>query len=117
MTQETRSATVLALHDCYRVCLASFAVHCTKAGGNHMAREHIRRMLSCIDLCALTADFLLRHSPQTQDLCLLCADICKQCATSCEALENAEMQQCAEICTQAAHACLAEHHHLKVLVA
>lgn len=117
MTHQTRSDPVAALHECYRTCMTGFAVHCTRVGGHHMAREHLRRMLSCIDLCALTADFLLRHSPHTQELCLLCAEVCQQCATSCQALDNPDMHHCARSCEVAAQACLAESHHLRAVAA
>lgn len=115
--QPNATAIIHALHDCYSSCLETFALHCTKHGGKHMAREHIRRMLSCIDMCALTADFLLRRSPLVQELCDLCAEVCKQCATSCDAMDDPYMRQCARLCEEAAHACLDGSRHLKAMAA
>ena len=117
MSTEDRSDTIHALHECYGICLETFSVHCVKMGGDHMAREHIRRMLSCIDLCALTADSLLRRFPLTQEICDLCAEICKQCAASCEGFDNPRMRRCARACEEAARVCLNESYHLKSIAA
>lgn len=117
MVKQHRPDTVFALHECYSICMETFSTHCAKQGGHHMAYEHMRRMLSCIDICALTADFLLRHSPLSQELCDLCAEICKECATSCNGMKDARMNACARACEQAARACLDESRHIKAIAA
>lgn len=113
MTKNHHSDTIRALHECHDACLEAFSLHCMKAGGNHMAREHIRRMISCSELCQLTANFLLRHFPMMQDLCDLCAEICKQCAASCKGMHEPYMQHCVRACEEAARACINESYHLK----
>jgi hypothetical protein len=117
MTNRNRQDIIHVLHDCYSICLETFSIHCTKQGGHHMAYEHIRRMLSCIDVCALTADFLLRRFPLTQEVCDLCADVCKQCATSCDGIDDKNMDACVRVCEAAARACMDESYHLKSVAA
>jgi hypothetical protein len=117
MTKNNDIDTIIALRECHDICLETFALHCMKVGGHHMAREHIRRMESCIELCNLTANFLLRHSPLTQELCDLTADICKQCAASCDGMDDPKMNECVCACECAALACLDESHHLRAMAA
>ncbi len=117
MTKENRIDTISALRECHDICLETFMLHDMKAGGNHMAREHIHRMQSCIELCGLTADFLLCHAPAVHELCDLTTDICRQCAASCSGMKDIRMNACVHACEKAAHACLDESHHLRVVAA
>lgn len=108
---------VHALQECRDVCLETLSMHCMKMGGDHMAHEHLRRMESTIELCGLTADFILRHAPLTQELTDLCADVCKQCATSCGGFGDPHMSCCMHACELAAQACLAESYRLRTATA
>lgn len=117
MTSASHLDSVNLLRECRDICLETFSLHCMKAGGQQLAREHIRRMESCVELCQLTANFLLRHSPHTQDLCDLTAESCKQYAASCNAMDDAHMQRCARACEAAARVCLEESHHLRAVAA
>lgn len=116
MLQQNYTDTVLALRHCHDTCLEAFT-YCARIGGKHMAREHVILMESCIELCQTTANFLLRYAPLTEELCSLCASICKQCATSCNALNDMQMNRCAIACQKAAHACRNESQHMKAVAA
>jgi hypothetical protein len=117
MAKENHIDTICVLRECHDICLEAFSLHCMKMGGQHMASEHIRRMESCIELCNLTANFLLRHFPLTQELCDLTADICKQCAASCNGIDDTRMNVCARACEDAARACFNESHHIRAMAA
>jgi hypothetical protein len=76
-------------------------------GGKHAAAEHIRQLLDCADICATSANFMLRSSPEHVRACALCAELCRTCADSCEKLEGDDptLRECVEICRRCVQSC------------
>ena len=97
-------ACIEACQSCHEVCVETLA-HCLQMGGEHVEANHIRTMLDCAQICATSADFMLRGSPLHASVCDVCADVCNECAASCAGLEGAEMQRCAEECRRCAEHC------------
>lgn len=92
---------------CHAVCLETIN-YCLGMGGKHAAPEHIALLATCADICATSADTMLRGASQHPVVCGACAEICRQCAAACEAMgEDAEMKRCADICRQCADSCAA----------
>lgn len=89
---------------CHEVCVETIA-HCLELGGEHAEAEHIRTMMDCAQICATSADFMLRGSLSHGEVCSVCADVCEECAESCAALDGEEMKRCAEQCRRCAEAC------------
>lgn len=90
---------------CHEVCLHAVR-HCLEKGGTHADPAHISLLLDCAQMCATSADFMIRHSEQHGTTCKACADICVACATSCEGLADDEMMRaCAEECRRCAASC------------
>jgi hypothetical protein len=92
--------------ECHAICTETVA-HCLEKGGKHAAAEHIRLLLDCAEICATSADFMLRVSPEHARTCGVCAELCSQCADSCEQLGKGDqtMSQCAELCRRCAQSC------------
>jgi len=92
--------------DCHAVCTETID-HCLSKGGEHARPEHIRLLQDCAQISAASADFLLRQSDFHPQTCLVCANVCEQCATSCLTMANGDelLEQCAEICRQCAATC------------
>lgn len=91
--------------ECHRVCLET-AVYCLTKGGKHAEARHVRILLDCAQICATSADFMIRKSVAQSRTCGLCAEICERCAESCEAFaDDAQMKRCAEACRRCAHSC------------
>jgi hypothetical protein len=92
--------------DCHAICTET-VVHCLKIGGKHADAGHIRLLLDCGAICATSGDFMLRGSPHHVRTCGICAEICEQCADSCEALAGGDqtMLECAKICRRCAGSC------------
>ena len=88
---------------CARTCLNGLYRHCLPAGAEHIDQLHVQLMSDCIDICKITADFLTRGSPRHQRVAAVCAEICRACAVSCDALTG--MQECAEACRQCESSC------------
>ena len=103
-THAAMRSCIDACQSCHEVCIETVA-HCLEMGGKHSEAGHIRSMTDCAQICAVSADFMLRGSPSHSDVCDVCADICDECAESCEALEGAEMKRCAEQCRSCAESC------------
>lgn len=92
--------------ECYKICTKTIN-HCLKMGGDHASAEHINLLMDCAKICQLAADFAIRGSVHHAALCQLCAQICRECADECEAInsEDEEMKECAQICRECADAC------------
>lgn len=88
---------------CHSVCLSMVTNHCLPAGGAHAAPEHIKVMLDCAQICAASADFMLRGSAHHAHVCRVCADICEACAQSCQGLDG--MEECVAACRACAESC------------
>jgi hypothetical protein len=90
---------------CANTCLGTLQ-HCLREGGTHAERKHVTLMLDCAEMCRTSADFMLRGSGLHGMATALCAEICDQCATSCDAVDgDREMHECAQQCRACAAAC------------
>ena len=98
--------------DCHSICMET-TVHCLGMGGEHASPEHITLLLDCAQICATSADFMLRGSPLHPVICGACAEACERCAADCERLAGGDetMLRCAEICRRCAESCRAMAHH------
>lgn len=91
--------------DCLRVCTET-ASHCIALGGRHADPRHLELLFDCADVCNLSVKLLARDSDFHMDLCSLCAQVCRQCARSCERIgEDEMMRECAEVCWRCAESC------------
>jgi hypothetical protein len=92
--------------DCHRVCVET-VTHCLSLGGKHAEARHIRTMLDCAQICATSADFMLRASQFHTRTCGLCAELCAACADTCQEIgpHDATMQQCVEVCRRCGDSC------------
>lgn len=91
--------------DCHNVCLETVA-HCLQLGGAHAEAAHIGLLLDCAQMCATSADFMLRGSELHGRACAVCAESCERCAASCERFSDDEqMRSCAELCRRCAESC------------
>lgn len=103
LNTEMRSC-IDACQSCHDTCVETLN-HCLTIGGEHAEAEHVGMMLDCAQICATSADFMLRGSSQHGAVCETCAEVCDACATSCEALDGEEMARCAKECRRCAESC------------
>ena len=90
---------------CHEVCLET-ATHCLQQGGRHSDPKHMTALLDCADICAISADFMLRSSERHRRTCEVCAEVCEACAKSCESIGDDDvMRRCAEECRRCADSC------------
>lgn len=90
---------------CHAICLSMSSNHCLEVGGAHVAPDHFRLMMDCAQICATSADFMLRGSKHHPHVCAECADICEDCAKSCEQLDG--MEECVKACRACVESCSA----------
>ena len=90
---------------CRTECQQTLVHHCLEMGGEHVAKEHVKLMLDCIQICQTAADFMDRESELHAYTCETCARICEACAESCERIDSEEMRKCADTCRQCAESC------------
>jgi hypothetical protein len=101
-SSEIEDAVAKLLH-CHRTCLGMAMTHCVEMGGEHARPQHLRLMLDCAQVCATTADFLLRKSQFHTQVAALCADICDTCAADCG--QVGQMEESEAACRACAQAC------------
>jgi hypothetical protein len=90
---------------CHRICVETTA-YCLQKGGKHAAADHIRILLDCAQICATSADFMLRGSDLHTHTCAACAAVCEACAASCAQMADDEMmKRCADTCRRCAESC------------
>lgn len=93
-----------ACDNCRAACLAT-AAYCLEKGGKHAQAEHIRLLLDCAEICATSANFMLRGSDLHGAICAACAEVCDACAESCESMPDEQMRECADACRKCAERC------------
>jgi hypothetical protein len=100
--QETQNCVDACLR-CYQTCFGMAMNHCLEQGGDHVKPKHFRAMIACADICREAVQMMLMNAPQAKETCLLCAQICEDCAKECDAIPDmtacaAECRRCAEEC-------------------
>ena len=92
--------------DCGRTCLETSS-YCLNQGGDHAETEHINLLKDCAETCKLSENLMLRASDHANDICIICSEICDECARSCEKVDpkDDQMIECASICRQCADSC------------
>jgi hypothetical protein len=90
---------------CHQTCLKTIQ-HCLKKGGKHAEQQHVRLLADCAQICAISADFMLRGSELHTHTCGVCAEICERCAEDCQRMaDDQAMRQCADTCRRCAESC------------
>ena len=98
--------------DCHRACLQTLH-YCMNQGGRHATAEHLRLLMDCADICAVSAAFMLRASDLHGHTCAACAAVCRACAAECAAMgDDLRMAALADTCRHCAESCeaMAEGH-------
>ena len=91
--------------ECHRVCLETVA-YCLEKGGRHAEARHIVLLLDCAQICATSADSMIRGSDRHRLTCGICAEVCEACAADCESMaHDRRMKACAEVCRRCATSC------------
>lgn len=105
MNQEMRQC-IQECANCHQVCLQTIQ-HCLAMGGKHAEQAHIRLLADCAQICAVSADFMLRGSTLHSRTCDVCAEVCQECAADCNRIGVADeqMQLCADTCRRCAQSC------------
>ena len=92
--------------ECHGIC-TEITVYGIRQGGNYADPDHVGLLLDCAQMCALSADFMLRLSHYNGRVCDACSAICRRCADSCERVGPADtrMKQCTDVCRRCAESC------------
>jgi len=91
--------------ECHNTCVAT-VTHCLQMGGPHAEATHIRLLLDCAEICATSANFMLRGSDLHGRTCGVCAEVCARCAEACARFgADPQMQACADMCRRCAESC------------
>jgi hypothetical protein len=91
---------------CHSICIET-TQHCLQLGGKHAEASHIQTLLDCAQICATSADFMLRGSDLHGQVCGVCTEACERCAEHCERMADGDemMLRCAQVCRSCAESC------------
>ena len=101
MTSKEMDECINGCLACHATCLQTVE-HCLEKGGAHAAREHIRLLLDCAELCEVSAHVMIRQSPFQGRICALCAEACRACEADCRSMGDVVDLRCAESCRRCA---------------
>ncbi|MCK8786881.1 four-helix bundle copper-binding protein [Roseomonas sp. NAR14] len=90
---------------CHSTCLSMAMNHCLEVGGQHVEPAHFKLMMACAEICQTSANMMLIGTHHHKHTCRECAEICEECAASCDAVGG--MEACAEQCRKCAASCRA----------
>lgn len=91
--------------DCHAACLETIN-HCLSEGAAHTHPDHIALMAVCADMCATSANAMLRGASALTITCSAAAEICRECADACDEMGgDPVLQHCAELCRRCADSC------------
>lgn len=99
-----KSSCCMQCNSCQKMCEKTLE-YCKKKGGKHADAKHIRIMTDCIATCKMNQDFAARGSELQPKMAALCAEACRLCAESCEALKDPQMKDCVEECKKCSKSC------------
>ena len=105
-TDEEMKKCIQLCRDCHAICTQTIA-HCLKLGGRHATLDHIRLMVDCAQMCATSADYMVRESPFHDRICRLCSELCKECGKDCQQVagDDQMVKECIEMCRKCAASC------------
>lgn len=108
MTTQTTITMETCIERCeesHRICLETVQ-YCLQLGGKHAEPAHVRLLMDCAQICATSADFMIRGSDMHGYTCAACAAVCERCAQDCEQFaDDEQMQRCARACRDCAESC------------
>jgi hypothetical protein len=113
MSHDTRNETISLLHSCHDFCAVIFLVYNSQESKKKLAYVDAKRLHACMELCQITADFVLQRLPLAEKMSELCANICEQCAVSFAQSDDEQLRQLAAICKNTVGACMSEGYGLK----
>ena len=69
--------------------------------------DHIRLMMDCAQICATSADYMVRESPFHDRICRLCSELCKECGKDCQQVagDDQMIEDCIQMCRKCAASC------------
>ena len=62
--------------------------------------------MECVSVCYTAAQLMSLGSSRAEAFCLLCGEICAECAKECGKHDNAHCRQCAEACRKCVEECM-----------
>lgn len=91
---------------CHNICVETTS-QSIEMGDKFGEISHVRILQDCAQICATSADFMLRRSDMHAMTCGVCAEACERCADECERLADGDelMRRCAEMCRRCAESC------------
>lgn len=92
---------------CYRCAVAcdNCSVACLTEPDVEKMADCIRTDIDCAQICRFAAGAMARNSDFAEDICELCASVCRKCADICGMHNHDHCQACAKACRLCADEC------------
>ena len=104
MTEEHQRA-ITDLMNCSST-IQETLMYCLQKGGRHADARHISLLMDTAELCKAGTSVLFHSSPVSQRVVGVIAEVCQECATSCEQFgDDPQMKACYDACLRTANSC------------
>jgi len=90
--------------DCYRACEERLAESFSNKESK-IKSSHLLLLKSCAEISHTSAKFLMMQSKFHNEICGVCAKVCKECANTLKSIRDEGMNECAEACEKCADSC------------
>ena len=97
---------------CIEACLECAAL-CNYCASSCLKEQNVKMMARCIQLdtecsilCYTAAQLMSAGSTRAQEICRLCAQLCRECADECESHDSEHCRECAKACRHCAEECM-----------
>ncbi len=97
---------------CIEACLKCAAL-CDHCASSCLKEDDVKMMTRCIQLdmecaalCYSAAQLMSIGSTRAQEICRLCAQLCRECADECDSHDNEHCRECAKACRHCAEECM-----------
>jgi hypothetical protein len=90
--------------NCAAVCRYC-AISCSREANPAPLTMCIQLNLECAAVCMAAAELMAIGSERVKEICKLCATMCDACAEECSKHLHDHCRECAEVCTSCADQC------------
>lgn len=91
-----------ACRHCHEVCRKT-AFDMSRAAAQETNQDHIRMLFECAELCELSANWQLSGSQYCNQICAVCAQVCRECESHC--VGKVDLEECEYVCRRCAESC------------
>ena len=112
ITKNNYKNHLAVFNKCITICQSCLEFILEIKTNSDYKKDCLDLLLDCIEICSLTIKYLKNNSLFIPEICHLCSNICRKCATACDKLPHKRYQKCTQICQQCITHCQSIIHQI-----